>query len=74
MQKQNFKNCTLCGKIWESKEKFLNDDSLNFNGHMINTKKIRLGLRQEGLLIFTHHTDHCGTSLAIPASLFKDNI
>ncbi len=73
MRNKVFKNCTLCGKSWESKETFLNDQDIDFNGHMIDRKKIHLGLRPEGLLIFTHQIDCCGTSLAIPASLFKDS-
>lgn len=72
MKTQHFKHCTLCGKVWESREGFLCDHNIKFNGHMINGKKIRLGLPHEGLLIFTHNENNCGTSLAIPTSQFKD--
>jgi hypothetical protein len=64
-----FKQCSLCGKEWRTKEEFLGDRTLALNGHQHNRKKISVGGQTGGLLIFTHLTEECGTSLAIAVSL-----
>jgi hypothetical protein len=69
----SFKRCTLCGKEWMSREEFLNDLTLHLNGHQWNRKKIEAGEKAEGLLIFTHKTHECGTSIAITASQFREH-
>jgi hypothetical protein len=68
---QIFKRCTLCGKEWATREEFLNDVTLELNGHQWNKKKVLAGEPAEGLLIFTHRTRECGTSLALTASKFR---
>jgi len=67
-----FKKCTLCGKVWQTKEDFLNDKKVILNGYQWNIKKIRLGQHSPGLLVFTHRIKECGTSIAIWASSLKD--
>jgi hypothetical protein len=67
-----FKRCTLCGREWTTREEFLNDMTLHLNGHQWNRKKVQSGELAEGLLIFTHNVEECGTSLAVAASQFRE--
>jgi hypothetical protein len=71
---QLFKRCTLCGKEWATREEFLNDVTLELNGHQWNKKKVLAGEPSEGLLIFTHRIRECGTSLALTASKFRQRM
>jgi hypothetical protein len=67
----HFKRCTLCGKEWSSEEEFLGDATLHYDGHQKNKRKIPLPMGTEGLFIFTHLIDDCGTSMAVAVSKFK---
>jgi hypothetical protein len=67
-----FKRCTLCGKEWGTEEEFLSDRTVHYNGHQKNKKKIPLPTGTDGLFIFTHLIDECGTSIAIAVSKFKE--
>lgn len=51
--------CILCKKSWPSLEDLLNDKELLFNGYQAFPNQ-----PQEGLLIFTHKSENCGTSMA----------
>lgn len=62
-----FKQCSLCGKEWNTKEEFLDDRTLYLNGHQHNRKNIPVQGYTGDLLVFTHLTEGCGTSLAIAA-------
>ena len=66
-----FKRCSLCGKEWGTREEFVNDSSLHFDGHQRNRRKVLLGRWVDGLLIYTHRVDECGTTLAIEPSLVR---
>jgi hypothetical protein len=72
MNKDPFKTCPLCGKTWESREAFLNDRLTRLNGYQCNSKRLRQGLPAEGILVFTHFEDECGTTMALPAASFKE--
>lgn len=66
-----FKQCSMCGKEWSTKDEFLNDDDVHLNGYQWNKKKLRAGEDIAGLLIFTHRKAECGTTLGIAARKFK---
>lgn len=60
-----FKECTMCGRIWESRENFLSDPQIIGIGYMVNFRELELGL-----FLFNHEL--CGTTLAIEAAEFID--
>jgi uncharacterized C2H2 Zn-finger protein len=67
-----FKRCPLCGTIWRHRDDFLNDSTLHLNGYQGNIKRLLNGREKRGLLLFTHRTGACGTTLAFDACDFKD--
>ncbi len=69
-----FKRCPLCGKIWPSCDEFLDDRSIRLNGYQGNVRRLQIGERARGLLLFTHHTPECGTTLALEAKRFKESV
>jgi len=66
-----FKQCTMCGKEWPTKDDFLRDEEIRLNGYQWNKKKLRAGEDLAGLLIFTHAKSECFTTLGIEARKFK---
>ncbi len=68
---KTFKRCTLCGKEWETREKFLADTEIRLDGYQWNYLKVIDGMPPDGVLVFTHSSGGCGTSLALAARLFK---
>jgi len=66
-----FKQCTMCGKEWPTKDDFLGDEEIRLNGYQWNKKKLRAGEDLAGLLIFTHAKSECFTTLGIEARRFK---
>ena len=60
-----FKKCTFCGYRWQSRKDFLEDVSTEMIGYQVNFDNLRLGL------FLFNHLD-CGTTLGIPAGVFKD--
>ncbi len=66
-----FKQCTMCGKKWSTKDDFLGDEEIRLNGYQWNKKKLRAGEDLAGLLIFTHAKSECYTTLGIEARRFK---
>lgn len=66
-----FKQCTLCGEEWSTKDEFLGDEDIHLNGYQWNRKKLRAGEDIAGLLIFTHRKAECGTTIGIAARKFK---
>jgi hypothetical protein len=73
MTNNPFKKCPLCGKTWATREEFLADRHTRLNGYQCNSKRVREGLPANGILVFTHFEDACGTTLAVPASSFRDD-
>lgn len=65
-RKEIFKACPMCGKKWRSRDAFLDDPHLMFNGYQANFGKIG-----EGLFYFTHATAGCGSTMAIQAEAFS---
>ena len=66
-----FKQCPLCGKVWNTIDEFLSDKELHLNGYQGNMKRLLDGREQFGLLLFTHRAEQCGTTLAFEPSVFK---
>lgn len=61
----NFKKCTSCGEVWETREDFLNDPSNTIRGYQVHFHELELGY-----FLFDH--DVCGTTLALRAGEFTD--
>jgi hypothetical protein len=62
---QIFKSCPMCGKRWKSRDTFLDDPELNFNGYQAN-----FGIMEQGLFYFTHENAACGSTLILKAEMF----
>lgn len=62
----------MCHAVWKTKEEFLNDRELKLNGYQFtsirNTNSVN-----GGILLYTHTTEACGTTLAIYVRNFKDH-
>ncbi|THB71441.1 MAG: hypothetical protein D6B25_18670 [Desulfobulbaceae bacterium] len=63
----HFKQCTMCKKIWTTREDFLADRELEINGYQADFEQL-----EEGLFYFTHLTEGCGSTLAIQTREFLD--
>jgi len=66
-----FKRCSMCRKEWLTREEFLEDRSMYLDGYQVNRRRIEAGLPPEGILLFTHRTKACGTTLGVSASKFR---
>jgi hypothetical protein len=60
-----FKSCPMCKKTWVSRNTFMDDPELNFNGYQAN-----FGTIEQGLFYFTHENEICGSTMALKAELF----
>lgn len=66
-EEQPFKVCTNCGYVWQDRETFLSDPSLHLDGYQVNFIDL-----EEGLFLFTHTIEECGSTIALPAGRFTD--
>lgn len=66
-----FKECSLCHAVWKTKEDFLNDSELKLNGYQFTSVRNTNSVNG-GILLYTHHRDSCGTTLAIYVRQFKE--
>jgi hypothetical protein len=66
-----FKKCPLCGREWKDVDDLLNDPELTLNGYQGDLRRLLGGEEKCGLLLFTHHKEECGTTLAFAPSSFK---
>ena len=62
-----FKKCPCCGEIWKSRDDFIRDTSLYFNGYMADFLVL-----EKGLFYFTHLVEGCRSTLVAPAGQFLD--
>lgn len=62
-----FKKCTMCSKIWETREEFLKDEELELNGYTADFEILSLGL-----FYFTHNRPECRSTLTLYAGDFWD--
>jgi hypothetical protein len=65
IQEVPFKTCPMCEKHWVSRDAFLDDLTLFFNGYQTD-----FGEMGQGLFYFTHKTKHCGSTMVIKAEAF----
>ncbi len=65
-QQTGFKTCTVCAHCWPRIVDLIRDESLYINGYQASFSDSR-----EGLFLFTHDIDGCGTTLAISAGALK---
>jgi hypothetical protein len=61
---KEFKQCSSCGQIWNTREGFVGDSTIDIVGYQVNFPSLG-----EGLFLFNHN---CRTTLTIRASEFKD--
>ena len=62
-----FKTCTSCKHVWETRDAFLADPCVRVIGYQVN-----YGELNAGLFLFQHNIPKCGTCLAIEAGEFTD--
>lgn len=62
-----FKQCPNCHLQWPDRESFLSDPKVNLVGYQAN-----FGDLVAGFFLFQHNIPTCCTSLAVPASAFRD--
>ena len=62
---KEFKKCSSCGQIWQTREEFVEDPETKMVGYQVSFPSFH-----EGLFLFDHKL--CETSLAIRAGEFKD--
>jgi len=60
-----FKTCPLCNEQWLTREDFLSDPYLECRGYQVN-----LDMLHEGLFLFVHTKEGCGTDMAININAF----
>jgi|WetSurMetagenome_2_1015567.scaffolds.fasta_scaffold274859_1 hypothetical protein len=72
--REAFKRCSLCGQEWKTREEFLKDKNIILNGYQWNRHNVKLQTGTGGLLLFTHHNEQCGTTLALAASHFREDM
>jgi hypothetical protein len=56
-----------------SREEFLADRNVRLEGYQWRTLQVLTGLPADGVLVFTHTTPTCGTSLTVEAKRFQRN-
>jgi hypothetical protein len=61
-----FKTCTMCLQSWRDAESFISDPSLVINGYQAFFDN-----PERGLILFTHKIQGCGSTIAVPAGVFK---
>jgi len=59
-----FKQCPVCRVSWTSRDDFLADPEIGLVGYQVNFRDL-----VAGIFLFNHH---CGDTLAIPVSAFRD--
>lgn len=65
MTKDIFKTCPMCGQTWRTRDDFLDDADLRFNGYQANFSAM-----EHGLFYFTHEIPPCGSTMIISAEAF----
>lgn len=61
------KCCNMCDTCWHEIREVLNDHDLEFNGYLAYPKK-----PEEGMFLFTHKTDDCGTTISLTVKTFQE--
>jgi hypothetical protein len=66
-EKKLFKRCPRCSAEWETRDKFLDDESLEINGYGADFECLECSL-----FYFTHKTEGCFSTMTIEAKAFLD--
>jgi len=66
-EQSGFKVCSLCKKVWESRNDFLNDSMVKIIGFIADFE-----YPEKGLLLFNHTAQGCGTTLVAEVFNFMD--
>jgi hypothetical protein len=61
-----FKICPMCLTAWNDRESFVTDPQLVVNGYQAFFDR-----PEDGLILFTHRTKNCHSTLALKAANFK---
>jgi hypothetical protein len=59
------KCCPCCGCVWPTRDRFLADPQLAVVGYQVNFDDLLLGF-----FLFSHRA--CGSTIALPAGVFRD--
>lgn len=62
-----FKQCTLCGAVWQDLSDLVLDPEVEVHGYQAHFTD-----PGQGLVMVTHHAEGCGTTLAIRAYKLRD--
>lgn len=65
MEKHVFKVCPMCSAEWKTRDKFLDDKSLELNGYQADFEDLKWGL-----FYFTHQRERCFSTMVIEAKEF----
>lgn len=65
MTEHLFKTCPMCTKTWVTRDDFLSDPELAFNGYQAN-----FDIMDQGHFYFTHERVECGSTMIIEAQRF----
>ncbi len=61
-----FKKCSCCGDEWPTLSDLIRDEQVKIIGY-----QAAFSDSYEGLFFFSHQTEDCGTTIAIPVSCFE---
>ncbi|MBU0681290.1 MAG: hypothetical protein KKD73_07700 [Proteobacteria bacterium] len=67
MSEVPFKICPCCATVWQNREDFLEDSSLEINGYAPDFDHLL-----EGLFFFTHHVGGCFSTMTLKANTFAE--
>ncbi|WP_108650442.1 hypothetical protein [Dongshaea marina] len=66
MASSHFKQCPCCHERWRCREEFLADPSIELEGYKVDFTDL-----EQGLFLFTHRQEGCGSTIAIEVCDFK---
>lgn len=62
-----FKKCTKCQQLWTTRDNFISSLDIRLIGYQANFDQPR-----DGLFLFAHASENCGTTLAVRVDKFVD--
>lgn len=62
-----FKKCSMCGKIWKTRDEFISDPEVIYLGYSADFESI-----ENGIFLFNHDAEICKTTLATKVDSFFD--
>lgn len=62
-----FKICPGCNQIWETRNDYLNDETLVLNGYKADFKAL-----EYGMFFFTHRVEGCCSTMVLLVNEFQD--